>query len=330
MTPRRPVSLAADNASRVASDDDLALQMDSAPRHRTGPLAGSNLSDLPGIVPIPARVVQTQATIDNPSLPTLPKFVAELEKCLRQVEAGGVHAATVREFRSRRHHDKAAKDIFDGMPGVDEKHELAAFVWMKANPEGAVVPDDFAIALKYLSRFKDKIFFSAPAIPWLEVLAAGDEAALDEFCAIINSCPDLDIYSVYQAVGRKRKIYVTYEATPIEQLLEEFNVQCVMGSFEAFFLEGTGPAKNNKGGVGFIRPERHRQLRAEGWIDVTMFRRLQARLHFESRPEILEVFARPSSYASIFAGFVSAYVDGYEMETHDLMIRLGAVLVRGR
>ncbi len=291
---------------------------------------GMMAGDLRRAVPIPVRRVHPETPTDASPHPAPPRFVVELENCIRQVEAGGVDTATVREFQSRRRHDKAVREIFGAIPGFDEKLELAAFVWMKANPSDSILPADIAIALTYLSRYKDKIFFSASAIPCLEILAAGDEAALSEFCAIINSCPDLDLYSVYRDVGRQRKIYVAYEATPIERLLEEFNTQGIMGSFEAFLLDDTDQSKSSKGGVGLIRRERQRQVRAEGRIELAMFRKLQTRLHFEGRPEILELLGRSSTYASSLAGFVSTYIDGYEMETHDLVTRIGAMLVHAR
>jgi hypothetical protein len=278
----------------------------------------------------PLSSVLSGAPSGGPKLPPPPQFVLELEQCFQRVKAGELQAATMLEFRARRHHDKSVRSVFDPLPHLDEPLELTVFIWMNAHPSENIAPRDLALALIYISQFRHLIFFSAPAIPRLEVLAAHDDEALRQFCTILNSCPDLNVDAVYRAVGRQKKIYSVYEATPLAELIEEFNALKPMGNLEVFPLDDVGPVTQKHGAVGFVRQDRRRQVRVESYIDVPAFRKLQARLHFEDREEILLILSQSSAYSSFLSAFVSIYVAGYEMPTAELANRLGAVLVRGQ
>jgi hypothetical protein len=278
--------------------------------------------------PLPMRLIWSESPSDG-TAPPPPRFVVELERCFQKVQAG-LPVETLTEFRARRHHDKGVKIVFDALPRFDEPLELALFVWMKANPSEVVAPHNLSAGLTYISRFRDKMFFSAPAIPRLEVLAAIDQGALHQFCSIMNACPDLDVDAIYRAVGRQKKVYSTYENTPLAQLLDEFNARRAMGDFEAFLLEAAGTETQKVGRVGFIKHERSSNLRADGCLDDPTFRKLQARLHFEDRPEILYILSQSSAYTSSLARFVPTYIAGYEMQTADLASRLGTILVCGK
>lgn len=275
-----------------------------------------------------AGTMQAELLADRPAPPPTPHLVSELERCFDQVHAAEVPAATLLEFQARRFLDKSVRTLFETLPRLDEKSELVAFIWMKANSFAAISPSQLSAALVYVSHFRKKIFFSEPHIPILQALAANDERALDRFCQIMNACPDLDADSVYRSVGRQMKLYLNHESISLSQLFREFNERGVMGSFEVFSLEEGRVRGPKGGGVGFLRRERARQLRAEGRLDSMTFRKLQARLHFEDRPEILHILAQSSAYAPFVAIFASAYIDGYESETMELAHRLTAILVR--
>lgn len=313
----------------AAPDRPIAQQILGPTRTASAAEGGPVTGHASVFAPEPVRHVRSEAVTDGAAAPMPPRLVLELEQCFQQVRAG-LPAATILEFRARRHHDKAVKAVFDALSRCDETQELAAFVWMKANPSEVISPNDLSTALIYVSRFRDQIFFSPPAMPLLEVLAASDEAALHQFCSIMNTCPDLDIDAVYRAVGRQKKVYHAHEAMPCAQLLNEFNTRRAMGNFRAFLIEHSVAAKQKLGGVGFIRQERGRHLRAESCLDEPTFRKLQARLHFEDRPEIMHILAQSSVYASFLPKFVSAYVTGYEMPAADLATKLGTILLRGK
>jgi hypothetical protein len=268
-----------------------------------------------------------EALVDRPTPPPTPSLVLELERCFEQVKAAGVPAAIRVEFHARRNHDKDVRTIFEALPRVDERLEFATFIWMKHNSFTAVATSQIAAAIIYIDRFREKIFFSERAIPRLELLSASDDRALIQFCTVMNSCPDLDSDMVYRAVGRQYKIYLSYETTPLAQLLQEFNERCLMGNFEVFFLDEGRAGGLKGGGVGFLRRQKARELRAEGRLDLMAFRRLQARLHFEDRPEILHILAQSSAYAPILAGFARAYIDGYEDEDTEFARRLSVMVV---
>jgi len=281
-------------------------------------------------VPRPVRSVLSDSSSDSPAAPKSPPLVVSLEQCFERVKAGKVDVPTTIEFQARRDHDKSIKSLFDALPRIGKELELAVYIWTKAHPSEAVSTRDVAAALIYISRFRNRMFFSLSAIPRLEVLAESDSEALQQFCAVMNSCPDLDMDAVYRSVGRQNKVYSVREAAPLAQLIDEFNSFKPMGSFEAFLLDIARPATQKVEVVGLIRQERRRQLRAEGCIDAPTFRKLQARLHFEDRAEVLDILSQSSAYSSFLSSFVSTYVASYEMSASELASNLGAMFVRGR
>jgi hypothetical protein len=298
----------------------------AAPGLRGDPVVADPSISVPG----PVRSVFSDASSGSPAVPATPKLVVSLEQCFDRVKAGKVDIPTTLEFQARRDHDKSIKSLFDALPRVEKELELAVYIWTKAHSSEAVSTREFAAALIYISRFRNRMFFSLLAIPRLEVLADSGCEALQQFCSIMNACPDLDIDAVYRSIGRQNKVYPVREAVPLEQLIDEFNSLKLMGSFEAFLLDIVRPGTQRVETVGLIRQERKRQLRAEGCIDALTFRKLQARLHFEDRVEVLGILSQSSAYSSFLSSFVSTYVAGYEMSTAELASSLGAMFVRGR